>query len=393
VLAGYWTHSGYLNWDSGLGFRRWHQSKKLGLSQQALLGIATAPVLLPDRRYAAYAKWMLDRGLAFYERQAERAGGIAPGVFFGVDVVPQGLPAARLGAAREASNAARALQAGLGHARATEPPPLYAFDPDIGRLAVTTPAYNTAIVAVNQGAFPYGGIELARLYDADQEVAANIGGRPPAAFGLLVRDISGLPVLATQLGRRGVDRHVTPLRLTRAPSGTSATAASPANRAYAGAFRDLRAAATVATSRLRASVRHRFLPRAIETTWTLRRRSGSARYTADVLFPSWGPGASVEAVLADGTRIRVGSRRIPLARVASFRVRSARSGYAVIISRAPRGATAHVLWPGGQSSDPSPGPTLAVQILRRARATQVAVTARLEAVSAAGARPGRASPG
>ena len=30
VLCGYWTHGGYLNWDTGLSFRRWHQGKKLG---------------------------------------------------------------------------------------------------------------------------------------------------------------------------------------------------------------------------------------------------------------------------------------------------------------------------------------------------------------------------
>jgi hypothetical protein len=47
VLAGYWTHGGYVNWDTGYGFRRWHQAKKLGLSQLALLGIATAPGLAP----------------------------------------------------------------------------------------------------------------------------------------------------------------------------------------------------------------------------------------------------------------------------------------------------------------------------------------------------------
>ena len=27
VLCGYWTHGGYLNWDSGQGFARWHQIK------------------------------------------------------------------------------------------------------------------------------------------------------------------------------------------------------------------------------------------------------------------------------------------------------------------------------------------------------------------------------
>src|SRR5215208_5214626 len=69
VLAGYWTHGGYLNWDTGFGFRRWHQTKKLGLSQQALIGIATSPRLAPFRGAGAWAKWMFDRGLEFYERQ------------------------------------------------------------------------------------------------------------------------------------------------------------------------------------------------------------------------------------------------------------------------------------------------------------------------------------
>ena len=50
VLAGYWTHGGYLNWDTGFGFERWHQAKKLGLSQQALIGIASAPSLAPRQR-------------------------------------------------------------------------------------------------------------------------------------------------------------------------------------------------------------------------------------------------------------------------------------------------------------------------------------------------------
>ena len=69
------------------------------------------------------------------------------------------------------ANAARAVDAGLGRKPGQVPPPLYAFDPDTGRLAVTTPTYNTAIVAVNQRAFPYGGLDLARLFDGTQEVA------------------------------------------------------------------------------------------------------------------------------------------------------------------------------------------------------------------------------
>ena len=165
AIAGYWTHAGYLNWDTGFGFDRWHQAKKLGLAQQALIGIAQTAVLQPTREWGGWAKRTLDRGLAFYEDLPVAEGGLPDPVLFKLFTVPQGVGSARLAAARIEANAARAVAAGLGAMPGIDPPPLYAFDPDIGRLAVTTPAYNTAVVAVSQRAFPYGGIELARLFD------------------------------------------------------------------------------------------------------------------------------------------------------------------------------------------------------------------------------------
>ena len=75
---------------------------------------------------------------------------------------------------------------GSGRA-ASRPPALYAYDPDIGPARGHDPRYNTAIIAVSQGAFPYGGIDLARLFDGDQEVAANDRRRPAGAFGLVAR--------------------------------------------------------------------------------------------------------------------------------------------------------------------------------------------------------------
>ncbi len=370
VLAGYWTHGGYLSWDTGLGFRRWHQAKKLGLAQQALIGIAAARRLAGPRT-RAWAKWVLDRGLDFYLRHAAMAGGLAPGLFFGVNVKPQSLGSARLAAARISGNAARAVAAGLGSAPATEPPPLYAFDPDTGRLAVSTPTYNTAIVPVSQRAFPYGGIELARLFDGRQEVAANIGGQPPTAFGLVVHDRNGRRSLATQRPR--IELGGRPLRLTRAPAGVGAPIRSW--RAYAGSFSDLRATGTARSGRIFARTRHRFTPRAIETRWTLR---GATGHSARVLFPSWGPGANVIAVRSDGSRLVVGGRRLPLRGVRSFCVRSARSGYTIVPLRLPAGATARVLLPRRQSSNPRPGPTLAVEVLRRGDAGRVSMSVRLE---------------
>ncbi len=282
VLAGYWTHGGYVNWDTGFGFRRWHQAKKLGLSQQALIGIATAPQLAPRPDAPAWANWMLRRGFEFYERQLERSGDTPPALFFGVHAEPQPVENAYLALARMSSNAARAIAAGLERAPSKVPPPMYSFDADTGRLAVTTPVYNTAVVPSSRGAFPYGGIDLARLYDGRQDVVGGIGGRPPAAFGLLVRDISGRRVFASQLPDQGR------LRLTAAPHGVRASASAWTGRAYAGPFQDLRAAGIARSHGWVARTTHRFVYDFAQTSWSLRRAGARGRATVDVLFPSWG---------------------------------------------------------------------------------------------------------
>src|SRR3954470_17794103 len=366
AIAGYWTHSGYMNWDTGFGFERWHQAKKLGLAQQALIGIAQTEALQPSPECGRWAKWLLDRSLTWYSKQAARASGLPDPVFFKLYMVPQTTASSRLAAARVQANAARAIAAGLGHMTATEPPSLYSFDPDTGRLAVTTPSYNTAIVPVNQRAFPYGGIELARLFDGEQNVAANTGGRAPAAFGMRVQDSTGRQVFASQIGHSRVSRGVTPLRLTKAPVGAGATAAAAVGHAFAGPFTDLRATGTASTSTLQERTNHRFTPRFIDESWSLRRVRGSAHLTASVLFPSWGSRtARGGAGLKDGTRVSVAARAVSLDRVAYFQVVSEHSGYVIVPRSRPAGAVARVIGTARQSSDPDPGPTLAIELARR----------------------------
>ena len=339
VLAGYWTHAGYLNWDTGLGFKRWHQGKKLGLSQAALLGMAYCAELAD---HGEWAKALLDRSFELFDRWTERARGVPPANAFDVPSIDGNQASAVLAAARVQANAAQAVLLGLGATRAVDPPPLYAFDPDVGRLAVTTPAYNTAVVAVNRGAFPYGGLELARLFDGAQEVAGGVGGRPPASFGVVIRDGSGRIVLASQ-------RAVTesgPLSLLE-PRDTSPP--------YAGSFSRLRIAGSVSKGSLSIRTEHRFEASFIETEW---RVGGARRF--EVLFPSWGAGARVSAVLGSGER-RSMSRGVPLEDVAWFHVESERTGYVVVVRRGS--GTASVAAVAAQSSAPHPGPTLTLRLL------------------------------
>ncbi|HKE81027.1 MAG TPA: hypothetical protein VKB54_17040 [Solirubrobacteraceae bacterium] len=358
ALAGYWTHSGYANWDSGFGFERWHQTKKLALMQQALIGVASAEELQPSSAWGAWAKWMLDRSLSWYDALAARAGRIPDPVAFGVHVAAQSSADAALGAARMAANAARALDAGLDRTPSARPPALYAYDPDTGRLAVTTPAYSTAIVAVNQGAFPYGGIDLARLMDADGRVAGTIGGVPPAAFGIVLRDAHGRIAAASQRGRTRLAQRTPPLRLVRAPQGVGVPAHAAPTRAYAGPFTDLVATGSVHAAGRTVTSRYRFTATAIEARWAV---AGPAS-RADALFPSWGPGAHVTAHLRGGAKQRLGRAPIALSRIAYLEVQSAGSGYRVTPLTRARGAAVRLVATKPQPSAPAPGPTAAVSL-------------------------------
>ena len=136
AIAGSWTHGGYLNWDSGLGFHRWHQRKKVPARPARADRRRAAPELQPGPEWGAWAKWLLDRGLGLHRARRARTRIPAP-LAYGVHEVPQRRSNAYLAAARFEANAMRAVDAGLG-ARPRRPPALYAYDP-ARRLAVTTP--------------------------------------------------------------------------------------------------------------------------------------------------------------------------------------------------------------------------------------------------------------
>ena len=341
LLSGSWTHAGYLNWDTGHGARRWHSGQYWAFAQQGLLAIAAAPEFWSRPRYGRWAKSIFDRGLLLYARWAREAGGVlAPQLPFGIrsDHRDQDLYATRI-----AANAARAIGLGLGRMRSAEPPPLYAFDPDTGRLAVTTPRYSTAIVPDNHGAFAYGGIELARLFGPGQRVAANTGGEPPNAFGVLVADGAGRELLASQHGRGR-------LRLERAlPRGS---------------FRELVAVGTIRRGNLRVVTTHRFRDDGIDERWEVGCRGAcDGPYTVDVNLPTWGAGTAIEAIRRDGARIRLEvGQAIPLSGIGRIDL----GGYSARPTHTPPGAVLMPVATAPQRTDPDPGPTLAIRLVSRA---------------------------
>ena len=306
---------------------------------------------------------------------------MTPGTLFGLPSRAPGEGVGELGAARVAGNAARAIDARVTRLEPARPPALYAFDPDTGRLAVTTPAYSTAIMPVSQGAFRYGGIELARFHDAGHEPVATIGGRPPASFGLRVRDARHRRVLVTQEPRLHLGGR--PLRLTRAPHGVGVSPYTGARTAYAGPFADLRAVGVARAAGLKATVRHRFTRSFAQATWTVRRRSGRSRLSVDVLFPSRGGGARLHVERRGGDRRPVGPG--PYAgrpgelprdreRACGLRRRPARQGGADRAGAADAAAAVRAR---------IRGPTLAVELARDDRLARAQLTARHRARAAA----------
>jgi hypothetical protein len=309
VLFGYWTHSGMLNWDTGLALKRWMKGKTWAYAQQGLLAIASAARFQADPRYRGWAKDMFDRGL-------ELGLTFPSSNLYGVRARRRARSDDLMFAARMAANAARAVDAGLGRMPAAEPPPFFAFDPDIGRLAVSTPSYSTAIVPVTRDAFQYGGIELARLLDGRGHPLSGIGGEPPNALGIVIRDRDGDELLASQ--RAGTR----PLTLTRGPHRP-------------GPFQVLEATGRRSAHGFTVTTRHRFTRDAIDETWTVKRRRGHGYANVVLQLPSWGPTA----------RPRIaGPRRVVL------------SGYEVRLGRAHGPVREIPTTP--QSTDPRPGPTL-----------------------------------
>jgi hypothetical protein len=378
VLCGYWTHGGYLNWDTGLGFRRWHQIKKPPLSQQSLLAIALSPRFQPTPAHGRWAKYFFDRGLALFDRLTSEGTALPPAVMFDVTRTPSAESDPQLAVARMQANAAQACVFGLSRVRAEEPPPLYAYDPDIGRLAITTPTYNTAVIAVNQGSFPYGGLELARLFDGDQRVAATIGGRPPASFGVVVRDRRSGRETCTQRGRFRPDLEHPPLRLVEAPYGAVAHPGAYPRHAYAGAFKRLEAAGSTIGPGVEIHTRHHFTANFIQTWWRVLPEHGHGAHDVEVLFPSTGADTAVAVTLRDGRQVALaGSAKVRLADIAWLHIGGSECGYVVVPRSRDLPGHARIARPQAQSSAPHAGPTVVFDLIRDGRLRKLTASVRI----------------
>ena len=266
--------------------------------------------------------------------------------------------------ARFQALAAEAILRGLGDKQAEEPPPLYAFDPSIGRLTVTTPTYNTALVAVSNGAFPYGGIELARWFDSRQRVISHIGGRAPAGFGLVVRAPNGTRRVGLTAPAHGAPPGPAPDHPDASPQGPIATGDAlpalalrrPVRRAGGERLRGARGRQVQVALRLRDRSHPRHLAGDAEP-------HGCA--VGGGAVPELGRGGHLQRDPDGGRGHEAGAGAGRQHAGRSWRAcgtsssTGSESGYVVVPRVLPAGASvARLLFPSEQSSNPRPGPSL-----------------------------------
>jgi hypothetical protein len=361
ALFAYWTHSGYVNWDTGLYLYRWHLSRYWAWCGQGLLAIASSKnfVRAEERRWA---KHIFDRSLGLYERFTERWDDDRrePGSSL-YGVTTKFSEGRHFELARFQALAAEAVLRGMGDDPSEEPPAVYAFDPAIGRLAISTPVYNTAIVPVSNGAFPYGGNDIARWFDSRQRPVSHIGGRAPAGFGMLVRAPGGNVVTASQRPLTRMPSGRLPFILNRSPQGPISRIRRYPRRQHAGPFETIETGGLVDRAGIRFRSRYTFAPDHIHVQWQITRNRGDS-LTAEVTWPSWGDGVLNAIMLSSGVIKLAGQAFVHLRDVRYFFIDGSEGGYVLVPRVFPPDATTHVIHPADQSSNPRPGPSAAVRL-------------------------------
>ncbi|MBF6620511.1 MAG: hypothetical protein ITG02_09815, partial [Patulibacter sp.] len=243
VVYGTWTESGYLNWDSGKGIDRIHLTQYWLL---ALRGFGTAMEgskrsgLLSDQQ--PVARQLAAQAMKLYRRRALEHGSVILQAssfgFSGSALISESFDGTT-GTARFASTASELALLGLeprGNRKSAPMPNAYSHDESLGRLAVSTSRYATAVVR------PWhplrsGGLEPSRIIDAAGRAVTGLGGATEGTLALSLR-AGGSDILTTQPGRYRPSQ--SGLRVPKGAVDRSATMRSPLKVTASDAARELK---------------------------------------------------------------------------------------------------------------------------------------------------------
>ncbi|WP_210492523.1 hypothetical protein [Patulibacter sp. SYSU D01012] len=346
VAYGDWTSAGYLNWDTGKGLDRLH------LTQYWILGLRGFAAgaqgsgrqgLVPGG--VPTARWLVRQAVARYQARAKDAGSVVLPAsdygFTGSNLVSASFDGLT-GTARFASTLAELASKGLASpagAQTRALPDAYAHDASLGRLAVTTSRYSTAIVRPWK-TLRTGGLEPSRLFDARGRALTQVGGGGPGTLGL--RLLAGSTVLAdTQPGTTRAQQSA--LRVPAKAKDRSATLP-----------RALTVTGKDSGSSARVDVTHRLSSDRIRTTYRIRNDRTKA-IVAELRVPTYGKGDA--GSLKVGERLDAddltGTQTITTPTGARFRL---------ALTGLPATAEGVVVRVARQKGNPQPGPMLRVRL-------------------------------
>ncbi|MEH3054025.1 MAG: hypothetical protein PGN13_08485 [Patulibacter minatonensis] len=286
VLMGTWTHAGYLNWDTGLGVKRKHLRQYWGFALDAMVRGSRPGAIGGDATNRGFARSVAARGAELFARTAWNGTGGLPGPtsFGAVNGFPEATGNDATAPLRFAIAELERREV-LADVSPLRPGLVASHDSTAGRLAITTPAYNTAIIRSGPGS--EGGLEPTRLFDGLQRPLAPLSADAFVGPSPGVRLLKGEGrVLADTQPGTGHGLPVTSA-LTVAPQRTNRT---DRYASYAATGRTAKQGARI-------TVAHRFSQRTISTRYAL--HPGTATRFVERL-PIWG-GAATVRVLAGAT--------------------------------------------------------------------------------------------
>jgi hypothetical protein len=281
IVFGTWTHGGYPNWDSGLNTARRHIRQYWAFALDSLVRSSGSGALLGDPDQRRYVRYIAERGLKLFEDTAWNGTGAYPSAteFGAPNGFPAGTASPLITPLRFAIIAAE-LDVRLPGTVPKQMGNMYSQDSEFGRLAISTPSYNLAVIKpVAQGE---GGLEPTRLFDGNQRplTVLGAGGFGGPAPGLSLAR-GGSVVLDDQPGTQ---------KLGRVPG----LSVSSKVRNRSGEFSTtLTAGGTVRNGGASISVQHTFRRAAIETKYKLSRGSATS---ATLRLPVWGSGSSIDLI-------------------------------------------------------------------------------------------------
>jgi hypothetical protein len=286
IVFGTWTHGGYPNWDSGLNTARRHIRQYWAFALDSLVRSSGPGALLGDADQRRYVRYIAERGLKLFEDTAWDGTGAFPSAteFGAPNGFPAGTASPLITPLRFAIIAAE-LDVRLPGTVPKQMGNMYSQDSEFGRLAISTPSYNLAVIKpVAQGE---GGLEPTRLFDGDQRPLTELGagGFGGPAPGLVLQR-GGSVVLDDQSGTQ---------KLGRVPG----LSVQDNHRDRAGEFSTLTAGGTIRNGAASISVQHKFTRVAIETKYKLSRGSATS---ATLRLPVWGSTSSID--LIRGAKVR-----------------------------------------------------------------------------------------